>query len=232
MIHGFGLTYNIWRKLKPALLAAGLQLIMVELPGMGASPQPGTSQDYNRVAAERLLGLRRHLDLRKWDVLAYSAGTRTGDVYIASDAAAVGRVVYICPIQMRLDQWLGLNLISGVDAAYPVMGNWVLSGARFEALLTYLSFSGRRLPEVRDWHSEITAQPPEMLKTTLRSLLPYRLRPLRASGKPLRRIWGRSDLLARPPLFPGPEDIIIPGDHSAPTLAAERVAPLVIEFLV
>ncbi|MEZ4836317.1 MAG: alpha/beta fold hydrolase [Caldilineaceae bacterium] len=37
LLHGFGISYNIWQALVP-LLHSHFQLILVELPGIGASP--------------------------------------------------------------------------------------------------------------------------------------------------------------------------------------------------
>ena len=38
LIHGWGVTYSVWQNLAP-LLTPHFQLIMIELPGIGGSPE-------------------------------------------------------------------------------------------------------------------------------------------------------------------------------------------------
>ena len=39
LVHGFGISFNIWKELLP-LLCPYFTLVMVELPGIGESPMP------------------------------------------------------------------------------------------------------------------------------------------------------------------------------------------------
>jgi pimeloyl-ACP methyl ester carboxylesterase len=50
LIHGWGVTYAIWQNLAP-LLTPYFQLIMIELPGIGDSPEVDPEKPYYQACA-------------------------------------------------------------------------------------------------------------------------------------------------------------------------------------
>src|SRR5690242_15251180 len=81
LIHGWGVTYAIWQNLAP-LLKPHFQLIMIELPGIGDSPEPPADLPYYQVCAEAIEEVRIALGIERWAVLSYSSGTRAAEAYV------------------------------------------------------------------------------------------------------------------------------------------------------
>ena len=53
LIHGFAISYNIWRNLAP-LLSRYFMIVMIELPGIGGSAMPAESAPSPRDAPKSL----------------------------------------------------------------------------------------------------------------------------------------------------------------------------------
>src|SRR5579884_2520504 len=64
LIHGWGVTYRVWRNLVP-LLKPHFQLILVELPGMGAAYHQVPMMSYYPACAEALEELRVALGIEQ-----------------------------------------------------------------------------------------------------------------------------------------------------------------------
>ena len=68
LVHGFGISFNIWRDLLPRL-CPHFTLVMVELPGIGASPMIRDDDDYLNASVRAVERLRLALGFDSWDVL-------------------------------------------------------------------------------------------------------------------------------------------------------------------
>ncbi len=229
LIHGWGVTYTIWQNLAP-LLSPHFRLIMVELPGLGGSPQVSTGQPYYSACAEALEELRHALGIEQWAVLAYSTGTRAAEAYMQRDAQAITHAIFLCPTYVQ-EIW---SLLIGVlDTTHPVLlTQWFLSDWRLLSLVRAFGFNGKRHDYSYLWANEIRLQ---SVDTLVRSLceMPGRGRaPFKIPRVPTLFIWGARDVLIAPPRPLGPNDVVIPANHSAPMLAAPYVAEVVIPFLV
>jgi pimeloyl-ACP methyl ester carboxylesterase len=231
LIHGFGISYPIWRTLAP-LLVPHFQLVMVELPGIGQSPPAGPDQPYVESCAQALQQLRLALGYTRWSVFSYSSGTRAAEAYVRRDAVHVERVIFLCPAYSTGWRWQALQLLSQVDARMPSFGTWVLSGWRLAGLVQLLGFNGRRLPAVGEWTGEIAAQPVDTLRSTLRSI-PRPSEELFRLPAPALYIWGDRDVVFPRPRRFGKDanDYLIRADHSAPQFAAQAIAEIAIPFL-
>src|SRR5260370_17874158 len=80
LIHGWGVTYMGWQKLVP-LLAPHFQLILVELPGVGAASEVMPDQPYYQACSQALEDLLRTIAIRRWAILPFSPGTRARTAY-------------------------------------------------------------------------------------------------------------------------------------------------------
>lgn len=229
LLHGFGISYKIWQALIP-LLKSHFQLILVELPGIGASPPVRPGELYYAASADRLDALRRKLGLARWSILCYSTGTRVGEAYLKHYRHAVNRCVFLCPLHVRGWRWYALQGLVRMDAMLPAVGHMVLSGASLSILVLILGFNGRFGPQVAEWTTEIGAQPVSVLKQILRDI-PDEGSALLDPGVPSLHIWGRQDLITAPPSDLGDAHFYIDANHAAPVLAATDVADLAINFL-
>lgn len=230
LVHGFGVSYPIWQALAP-LLREHFQLVMVELPGIGQSPPATTLSAYYAECAERLVEVREAVGLERWAVLGYSSGTRAAEAYIQRDAAHVIRAAFLCPAYVSRLKALGLRLGVRLDHRWPRFGSWILSDWRMYLLIIGLAFSGRRHPMTQVWNHEINHQPMPILKATLRELPGAGGAQFNLPDLPTLFVWGRYDLLGSPPRRLRGNDRVISADHSAPVMAASKVAEVVIPFL-
>ncbi len=229
LIHGWGVTFSIWQNLVP-LLQSRFQLIMIELPGVGGSPNATPREPYYQACAKAIEEVRLALGIEQWAILAYSSGTRAAETYLQLYSERVTRAIFLCPIYLKGICTLGVRFLVTTHTSH-AFTNWLLSDWRLYSLVVALGFNGRRHDYTRIWKDEIELQP---LNTLMRSLceLPGRGRaPFQLPAVPTLFIWGSRDALTARPIRPRPNDIVIPADHSAPMLAAPRIAEAVVPFL-
>ncbi len=229
LIHGWGVTYATWQNLAP-LLRPYFQLIMIELPGVGGSPQVATNQPYYQACAEAIEEVRCVLGIRQWHVLAYSSGTRAAEAYVQRYPQSIIRVIFLCPTYI-LEIWALLLRI--LDAPHPLpLRLWVLSDWRLRGLVRTFGFNGQRTDYTYAWTSEIELQSSDTLLRSLREMPGNGRAPFNIPAVPTLFIWGGKDVLIAPPRSLGPDDVVIPANHSAPMLAAPYVAEVVLPFLM
>ncbi len=230
LLHGFGISFNIWSGLIP-LLRDQLTLVTVELPGIGCSPLPPPTGPYPAAAADALDSLRDSLAIPRWSVLGYSSGTRVAEAYLQSYAERVERAVFLCPALTLPVKAAGLRAGIQLDRRFPQLGNWVLSGARVRFLISLLGFNMHPNRFVGAWYTEITSQPIEVLRATLRSIPDGGARPFDFPNVPSLFVWGREDLITATPREPSTRDALIHATHAAPQTSAHSVAEVVLPFL-
>ena len=113
------------------------------------------------------------------------------------------------------------------------MGNWVLSGWRIRFLVHLLGFNLRRNSPVDAWVDEITSQPVDILKETLRSMPDDGARPFEVPDAiPALFVWGMEDLITATPRKPSMRDVVIHANHSMPQTCAGEVAEIIAPFLM
>src|SRR3989442_6430896 len=233
LIHGWGVTFSIWQNLVP-LFKSHFQLIMIELPGVGGSPEVDSDKPYYPACTEGLEELRQELKIEKWSILAYSSGTRAGEAYIQRYPMHVARAIFLCPVYLNEVCSLGLRFEWWLNNTRPRLANWVLSDWRLYGLVLAIGFNGRPHGYVNHWINEIELQQMENLKRMLHELpgkgrAPFEL-PAVSSVDTL-FVWGRSDALMARPRHPRLNDVFISANHSAPVMAASSVAQVVLPFL-
>lgn len=228
MIHGFGISFNIWSNLAP-LMREHFKLIVIELPGIGLSPVP--EGDYLEFCVREIEILRRHLKINRWRIFSYSSGTRVAEAYIERYADHVVNVLFLCPVQTQFYKATALTMAKALDARFPHLGNWVLSGRRLDFLIRLLGFNLQKSEHARAWMEEISACSTEILKHTIRSMPNGGRRPFATPPVPYLFIWGKQDRITASPRKPSAHHRLINANHSAPVTAAEEVAELAIPFL-
>ncbi len=229
LIHGWGMTYTIWQNLAP-LLQPYFQLIMVELPGLGGSPEISPEQPYYPACAEALEELRQTLNIGQWSILAYSSGTRAAEAYLQRYAQYVNRAVFLCPIYLTEICSLGIRLLHDVYP-FPTFTRWLFSKWRLYGLVRALGFNGLHHDYSRTWKNEIELQPTDILVRSLCDLPGRGRAPFNLPAVPTLFVWGSRDALTARPRRPRPNDVFIPTTHGAPMLAASSIAAVVVPFL-
>ena len=230
LIHGWGLSYSIWKNLAP-LLRRRFKLIIVELPGINDSPWSDPELPYQEGAADAIEEVRCALKIERWAVLSYSVGTRVGEAYLRKYFHHVDRAVFLCPMQVSTFWAQSLRFGNWVNDHYPSTIDWVVSGWRLKRLVQLMGFNGQRHPYVREWTREIESQRKDVIATTLLSVPSYGLEPFEASNVPTLFVWGQHDIIAARPRKLGAHDRVIAANHSAPMSSAEAVADAIIPFL-
>jgi pimeloyl-ACP methyl ester carboxylesterase len=230
LLHGFGISFNIWSGLVP-LLRDHFTLVIVELPGIGLSPLPPLSGPYLAAAVDALDSLRVSLAIPRWSVIGYSSGSRVAEAYLQSHAEHIERAVFLCPALTAPIKAAGLRAGIRLDAKYPQLGNWALSGWRIRFLIHLLGFNLRPNDKVSAWYAEITSQPVDILKETLRSMPEEGARPFDLPAEiPALFVWGREDWISATPSKPSARDVIIQANHSMPQTSAREVAEVILRF--
>ena len=229
LIHGFGISFNIWDDLLP-LLRDQFSLIQIELPGIGASPPPKQGQNDLDAAVEGIEQVRAALKIERWHILSYSSGTRVGERYIYLCANRVDHAMFICPAKISSRRALGLRLAIQLDTMLPQLGNWVLSGARLQYLINLLGFNSQPNERSPRWFQEISLQSIEILKVTLRSLAHGGAKPFSMAGNNILFIWADEDRIIEAPRLSS-RDRVIHANHSAAQTAAHPLAELILPFL-
>jgi pimeloyl-ACP methyl ester carboxylesterase len=233
LIHGWGVTYKVWRNLVP-LLKPHFQLILVELPGVGAACQEVLGKSYYPACAEALEELRAALGFEQWSILAYSTGTRAGEAYMQRYPQRVLRSVFLCPIYLRESWKLALEIEQWIDSRRSGLANWIISDWRLYGMLLALGFNLHGKACASEWMGEIKLQPLDNLKRMLLELPGKGRAPFTLPATPTVPtlfVWGRQDALTARPRRPRPNDVFISANHSAPVLAAQHVAEVVLPFL-
>jgi pimeloyl-ACP methyl ester carboxylesterase len=229
LIHGWGVTYSTWQNLAP-LLTSHFQLIMIELPGIGGSPQVNGELPYYPACAEAIEELRQQLGIEQWSILAYSSGTRAAEAYVQRYPQHVKRVVFLCPIYL-VEIWsIAVRLLEDMHPP-PVFKHWLFSKWRLYSLILALGFNWQRHAYTYTWKNEIELQSLDILVRTLCELPGKGRAPFKLPSIPTLFVWGSRDALTARPRRPRPNDVFIPANHSAPMLAAHSVAAVVIPFL-
>lgn len=229
LIHGFGVSFPIWRELTP-LLAEHFRLILVELPGQGDSAPPRAGQSYTESAVAAIESVRQKLGIPKWAVLAYSVGAGVAVAYTATHPEYTSALVLVCPPLLKGWRWWGLRSLLWIDSRQPAIGGWLLSGWRLYGLVAMIGFNGRPVALAREWVEEITLQPLPVLKYCLREFPPAEQLLAGANDRWL-LICGKRDFVSTPPPRRGVGVAFFAGDHSGPVRMAGPIAGKVIEFL-
>lgn len=233
LIHGWGVTCAVWRHLVP-LLAPHFQLILVELPGLGAAIDDAPGEPYYTGCAESLEELRAALGIERWAMLAYSTGTRAGEAYIQRYPQHVERAVFLCPLYLRRPWKIALDIEQWIDSRSARLANWILSGWRLHHLLIALGFNLQSHEYIFEWLREMDLQPPNTLKRMLLELPGKGRAPFLspdAAPVPILFIWGRRDALVPLPGCLQARDVVILANHSAPVLKPQSVAAVAVPFL-
>ena len=232
LIHGWGVTYNVWKNLVP-LLGPHFQLILVELPWIGASGEMVPDRPYYEFCAEALEELRVALEIERWGILAYSTGTRAGEAYVQQYPQNVTQAVFLCPLYLHKSWTMALQMEEWINARRSGMANWFLSGWRLHGLLLTLGFNMRKSAYSDEWMDEIEMQPLENLKRMLLELPGKGRAPFSLPSSPpvpTLFVWGRRDTLTARPLRSRPNDVFILANHGAPMLVPDQIAEVVLPF--
>jgi pimeloyl-ACP methyl ester carboxylesterase len=228
LIHGWGVTYAIWQNLAP-LLTPYFQLIMIELPGVGDSPDVDPNKPYYQACAEAIEEVRQELGIERWSLLAYSSGTRAAEAYLQCYPQSILQAVFLCPIYL---QEIWAFFVRLLDISHPqTLTQWIFSDWRLSSLIRALGFNWKRHIYTQVWKNEIELQSLNILVRSLCEMPGNGRAPFELPAVPTLFIWGRYDALVRRPRSPHPNDVTILADHSAPMSAAPSIAEIVIPFL-
>lgn len=230
LIHGWGVTYTVWQNMLP-FLTSHFQLIVIELPGSGVSSKVDWGQSYYPACAEAIEELRQALGIEQWAILAYSTGTRAAEAYLQRYAQHVSRAVFLCPIYLKEQWWLGLSMQWWLETLRPKLANWMISDWRLYGWVLAFGFNWHKHDYTDKWMNELELQSLDNLKRMLYELPGRGRAKFQLPAVPTLFVWGRRDALTARPLRPRPNHVVISANHSAPMLAAPHVASVVVPFL-
>ncbi|GAA2748800.1 alpha/beta hydrolase [Kitasatospora cinereorecta] len=94
LLPGWPQTWWEFRKVMPALAAAGRRVIAVDLPGMGASDKPADGYD-KKAMAQVIHGLVRELGYEQVDIAGHDVGSQVAFAFAANFPQATGRIAML-----------------------------------------------------------------------------------------------------------------------------------------
>lgn len=229
LIHGFGIGYNIWKKLNP-LLSKKYKLILIELPGIDNSPIPEIKENYYEVCINEIEELRKRLKINSWSILSYSIGTRIADIYTKTFPKKVNKVIFLFPLFVGKRKSSVMKNLITLDSKNPRIGNWILSGWRLKLLILTIGFNGKQDKEVDRWYKQISSQPLVTLRRSLYDLPEFGVSKFANHKVPFLYIWGRDDLVPATPRN-HPCDIFIDSGHNGIITKYEEISDAVSNFI-
>lgn len=199
LIHGFTGTSQGWKlgKLYGDLLAAGYQVIMMDLPGNGRSDKPHTDAAYaNNAEARDIMGLMTFLKIKSYDVVGYSRGS-----IIASSLMVLDKRVNRTVIGGMGDSFTDPQWPRRIHAYKSIMGD--TSFHDVDAMMKYIHsehFDNESLALQQKWQPSTSPQQLAQVK------------------KPVLIIRGTGDKddnseTGLQKMIPGSQLVYVPGDH-------------------
>jgi pimeloyl-ACP methyl ester carboxylesterase len=228
LIHGWGVSFTIWRDLEP-LLAPHFELIIPEMPGIGLSPAPEGS--YYEACATSLEDLRRHLEFETWHMLGYSLGGWVARTFARKWPQRVDKLILLCIAHPFPPLALSLTFLLWINRHFPDFGKWAATRWRLPFLVRMIGFNGQSHPLAEVWTREIRTQSVPVMIASLHDLPRQGLAQLRLPELPTLFLWGRSDTIGVAPFFPSKHDLVFAGGHALPMTDSLRVSRAVLRFL-
>ncbi len=109
-IHGWGCSAFVWRKNLPALHAAGLRALAMDLPGHGLSDKPLTPARYTAGAmAERVLATLDALGVERAALVAHSMGAIVASRAAAMAPERISALVLLAPAGVGVVPYVALT---------------------------------------------------------------------------------------------------------------------------
>ena len=215
LLHGFMGTAQGWKKggLYGSLLAAGYQVILVDLRGNGSSGKPKDCDGFaNDAEAKDVMGIISALDIHRYTALGYSRGS------------------IITARLLVLDERVEQAVIGGMGTGF-TDPNWPRRDMFYKAL------SGEKVPELADMVANakknrldikaLACQQKEQPSTSKADLATVRKRVLVVCGDKDSDNGNAKDLAD---IFVMSSFVTVPGDHGAASLTPE-FAKAVLDWL-
>ncbi len=230
LIHGFGIGFDIWKKILN-LLKPNFRVVVIELPGIGKSKLYLKDTNYFTHSANQIEVLRKKLKVKKWTLISYSIGGRVAEVYTNQYSKFVRSAIFIFPLILSKHKIHWFKSLISIDEKLPFLGNWFLTGLRLKLLIILLGFNGRPNKEVLNWYGWIGSQSLYTLKTTLRDVPNGGQSVFDISKVPTLFIWGKSDVVSAIPsgfLFSG---VVLESEHGGIVSKAREISEVIHFYL-
>ena len=121
LLHGGSGSWTHWIRNIDALVAAGREVWVPDMPGFGDSDKPAGARDADALVAPLVSGLQQLLDAREFDLVGFSFGALVGGL-MASSMPALRRLVIVgAPLlgvgvrPVRLREWRHLDAEAAIE---------------------------------------------------------------------------------------------------------------------
>jgi pimeloyl-ACP methyl ester carboxylesterase len=121
LLHGGSGSWTHWIRNIDALVAAGREVWVPDMPGFGDSDKPPGARDADALVAPLVSGLQQLLDAREFDLVGFSFGGLVGAL-MAPSAPALRRLVIVgAPLlgvgirPVRLREWRHLDADAAIE---------------------------------------------------------------------------------------------------------------------
>lgn len=110
MLHGGSGSWTHWVRNIPAIVGAGRQAVVPDLPGFGDSARPAGGGDADAAAAPLAEGLQLLLGDRPVDVVGFSFGSLVAALLASQQPQGIGRLVLVGAPVLPLQRGRGVEL--------------------------------------------------------------------------------------------------------------------------
>jgi pimeloyl-ACP methyl ester carboxylesterase len=216
LLHGFTGTIDSWKRtpLRDALLASGFTVVVPDMRGNGLSDRPHQPEAYEHDAEARdIMGLVRHLKLKKYVVVGYSRGSIIASRLLVLDDRVAKAVLGGMGADFTNPEWPRRLMFYRALIGEPE--------PRLEGFLKYIEDSGVDRRAMAYLQKSQPSTSPAELATVRRPTLVI-------GGDHDSDNGSASDLAA---LIPGAVLRTVPGDHGS-TSKSQPFADEVVRFIV
>lgn len=244
LVHGWGVHSHLWKRTAPALLAAGLRVVAVDLPGHGLSERPSAPGSFTLDAmTAHLHGVFDVLGVTRGAIVAQSMGGRVATEFALREPARVA--------SLALFGSVGFGDVPATVALTPYLPapRGPLTTVLVQRWMVALSKAwayGRRTPVLREDIDAYWAptQFPDFVPAMHQALVEFDWRPLPEStiariAAPTLVVFGTRDRTVRPhraaertaALPHGALYMVTDAGHVANEEAPDEVNPVLVEFI-
>lgn len=217
LVHGFGISYPIWRKLIPRI-KGNKKIILVEL-------FCESKTNYFDQCVRELESLRKKLKIKKWIMVGYSIGSRIVERYSQIYPGHIDKIIYPFPLVVKKTRKMLLDIGLVTDKINPGFTDWILRDWRLRILIKHLGFNDREMKLVNLWYKEISKRPTSFLKKMVKDL-PERVSQPFITKVPSYFIWGMKDRV-----IGAHNHIYIGSDHSGIETKSNRIATIINDII-
>jgi len=224
LIHGFAISYPIWRRIQQKIVDAGYKLIIIDLLDTNNDKN---EHEYIDQCISGIEKIRRAQKVKRISIIGYSLGAIFAEKYFSSYKDNVNLVINIFPPILTRTRKRFLDILITFATSFNFFWEIVLSGKILYFLIILLGFNLRQNKESKYWFEIISKSKIKTMTLWLKIVNSYKQLP---NNKKIINIiakndWAASNRKTRE------GDVVLNCSHSGIITESEKVAKAIINIL-